>query len=198
MKSYFKYITFKHILYRIWATLVIAPFVILPFFMPKYIDKAVVKMDITTMAGRWVYENSGCHYCHTRNINYAAWFLARKRTGKPDFPVVPRYKYPDTEFSHVTGNRRLGPDLMSFSGRENQFYIEAKLRNPQKVWHNTWMPSYDYLFRVNALENAELITWLYMKLPDSTNQQQQMQIIKLSIQSKSMGELLIEYLQKGS
>ncbi|MES0489791.1 MAG: cbb3-type cytochrome c oxidase subunit II [Leptospirales bacterium] len=198
MKSYFKYLPFKHILYRIWAFLIIVPLFSLPLFMPQYLEKDVVKMDIATMAGRWVYENSGCHYCHTRNINYSAWSLARMRTGAPNFPIVPKYKYPDTEFSHLSGNRRVGPDLISFSGRVNRHYIEAKLREPQKVWRYTIMPSYDHLFQTNALSNRELITWLYWKLPATENEQILLQQIKYSMQNRSMGELLIEYLQKGS
>jgi cbb3-type cytochrome oxidase subunit 1/cytochrome c2 len=91
-------------------------------------------------AGRQVYLEAGCQYCHTQEVRAIVTDV-----GLGPVSVVGDYVHEDPI---LLGTERVGPDLMHAASRENTGdpeWLRAHLRNPQaeRPWSN--MPSYSFL-----------------------------------------------------
>jgi cbb3-type cytochrome c oxidase subunit II len=89
--------------------------------------------------GRQVYISEGCINCHSQYV----------RPNTPDVlmwgPVQPIEEL-RREHPPLIGNRRQGPDLAEVGNRRSPLWLKAHLYSPSEVSHDSFMPSYAYLF----------------------------------------------------
>ena len=101
--------------------------------------------------GRQVYVAEGCISCHSQFVrpntpDVAMWgpvtAVEKIRGGHP--PLI--------------GNRRQGPDLAEVGSRRSALWLKAHFYDPAEISHDSFMPSYGYLFRDQR--GDELVTYL--------------------------------------
>jgi len=90
--------------------------------------------------GRQVYIDEGCINCHSQYVrpNTADVLLWGPAQTVEDL----RRQHPP-----LIGNRRQGPDLSQVGGRRSPLWLRAHFYAPPQVSHDSFMPSYAYLFR---------------------------------------------------
>ena len=90
--------------------------------------------------GRQVYISEGCINCHSQYV----------RPNTPDVLLWgPAQTVEDLRREHppLIGNRRQGPDLSQVGDRRSPLWLKAHFYSPPQVSHDSFMPSYAYLFR---------------------------------------------------
>jgi cytochrome c oxidase cbb3-type subunit 2 len=89
--------------------------------------------------GRQVYIAEGCINCHSQYV----------RPNTPDVLLWgPTETVEELRTQHppLIGNRRQGPDLSQIGGRRSLLWLKGHFFNPREVSHESFMPSYAYLF----------------------------------------------------
>lgn len=127
------------------------------------IHRAVVASSTTTASqttqgpsaierGRLVYISDGCINCHSQYV-------------RPNTPDVLMWGPAQTieelraQLPPLIGNRRQGPDLSQVGGRRSPLWLKAHFYTPREVSHDSFMPSYSYLFR-NSSRGDDLVAYL--------------------------------------
>ena len=97
------------------------------------------------LAGRQVYIENGCIYCHSQQPRDPSFGPDGKRGwGRPS--VASDYKY-DTP--HLLGTMRTGPDLFNIGARQpSKDWHLGHLYQPRAYTPGSIMPAYPYLFEV--------------------------------------------------
>ena len=91
------------------------------------------------LRGRDIYAREGCAYCHTQQIRYTDADM--NRFGAPTLAWEGRSDYP-----HMLGTRRIGPDLSRAGGTRSQQWQFAHLYAPRSVVPQSVMPGYPHFF----------------------------------------------------
>jgi cbb3-type cytochrome oxidase cytochrome c subunit len=114
-------------------------------------------MNPLYLAGRKVFENSGCHSCHTRYIKMIPEEIVRYFP--EDYFKINLSSFKQkflTERLDITGPR-LGPDIENITfGLYGESYIKDYIKNPGIFYNKSIMPQYSYLFN-EKLRNDEII-----------------------------------------
>jgi cytochrome c oxidase cbb3-type subunit 2 len=115
--------------------------------------KPVVKADGTqypapptgeVKAGRAVYIDQGCIYCHSQQVRMKGYGADIRRNWGNRRSVPRDYLY---DRPHQLGTMRTGPDLASIGARQPSIDWHAlHLYNPQITSAGSIMPRYEYLF----------------------------------------------------
>jgi cytochrome c oxidase cbb3-type subunit II len=95
-------------------------------------------------AGRAVYIDQGCIYCHTQQIRMKGYGADIRRNWGTRRSVPRDYIY---EKPHQLGTQRTGPDLASIGSRQPSVDWQAlHLYDPQITSPGSVMPGFEYLF----------------------------------------------------
>ncbi len=115
--------------------------------------KPVVKPDGTqyptpptgdVKAGRAVYIDQGCIYCHSQQVRMKGYGADIRRNWGTRRSVPRDYLY---DAPHQLGTMRTGPDLASIGARQPSVDWQAlHLYNPQITSPGSIMPRFEYLF----------------------------------------------------
>ena len=121
-----------------------------PFFMMGTIEKidAVKPYSALELAGRDVYQQEGCFYCHTQLIRPFKWETDRWDRNR-EFGPEPYSRAGEFVYEHpfLWGSKRTGPDLAHESSLNNNADWHKKhLINPQETTPESVMPPYPWLF----------------------------------------------------
>jgi cytochrome c oxidase cbb3-type subunit 2 len=102
--------------------------------------------------GRQVYIAEGCINCHSQYV--------RPKTAD-SLMWGPAETIDELRSQHppLIGNRRQGPDLSQVGGRRSPLWLKAHFFNPREVSHESFMPSYSYLFAGSA-RGDDLVRYL--------------------------------------
>lgn len=105
------------------------------------------------LAGRDVYQQEGCFYCHTQLIRPFKWETDRwdrnREYGAEPYSRAGEYAY---DHPFLWGSKRTGPDLAhEASLNNNAAWHKQHLINPRASTPDSIMPAYPYLFEY-ALE----------------------------------------------
>jgi cbb3-type cytochrome oxidase cytochrome c subunit len=111
--------------------------------------------------GRQVYISEGCIHCHSQYV----------RPGTRDVLMWGPIQTVDQlrqQHPPLIGNRRQGPDLSQVGGRRSPLWLRAHFYDPRELSHDSFMPSYGYLFR-GSTRGDDLIAYLSsLKTPEYT------------------------------
>lgn len=93
--------------------------------------------------GRDIYAREGCSYCHTQQVRYTEADI--QRFGAPSLAWEGRTDYP-----HMLGTRRIGPDLARTANTRTKEWHLAHLYSPRSVVPQSIMPAYPEMFGGSA------------------------------------------------
>ncbi len=88
-------------------------------------------------AGRNIYVNNGCTYCHTQFVRNFDWDLGSERVAQPGDYIA--------EQPHLMGTERTGPDLSQEGGEHPDDWHLAHFMNPRNTRPESIMPRWDSL-----------------------------------------------------
>ncbi len=89
------------------------------------------------MAGRKVFIQNGCSYCHSQYIRFVDWDLGAERVAQAGDYVQDR--------PHQLGSARNGPDLSQEGGEHPDDWHVAHFVNPRYTRSESLMPPFEYL-----------------------------------------------------
>lgn len=160
--------------------------VLIPYLLLKEIKAPDGLKPYTSeqLAGRQVYIENGCVYCHSQQPRDPSLGPDGKRGwGRPS--VASDYKY-DTP--HLLGTMRTGPDLFNIGARQpSKDWHLGHLYQPRAYTPGSIMPAYPFLFEVRkgpAREGEEVVS-----LPPGFTKEGEVVI------AKPQAILLVQYLQ---
>ncbi len=142
--------TFKFTVLTTLAVLVGGLVELPPFFMMGTIKKidSVKPYNALELAGRDVYQQEGCFYCHTQVIRPFKWETDRWDPKRKHGPA-PYSKAGEFVYDHpfLWGSKRTGPDLAhEASLNDNPEWHKRHLINPRDPVPDSIMPAYPWLF----------------------------------------------------
>jgi len=94
------------------------------------------------MAGRDLFIQNGCSYCHSQYIRYVDWDLGAERVAQAGDYIQDR--------PHQLGSARNGPDLSQEGGEHPDDWHFAHFVNPRYTRSESLMPPFKYLGKVNT------------------------------------------------
>lgn len=94
------------------------------------------------LAGRDVYQENGCFYCHTQTVRPLKAEVMRYG----EYSKAGEFAY-DQPF--LWGSKRTGPDLARVGGKYSDKWHYKHFTNPQKLFQGSNMPKYDWLADYN-------------------------------------------------
>jgi cytochrome c oxidase cbb3-type subunit 2 len=96
------------------------------------------------LAGRQLYINQGCVYCHSQQPRAAGQTLADMAKGWGPAPAASDFAF---DRPHQLGTMRTGPDLLNVGARlPSRDWHLTHLYQPRAIFDWSIMPSYPYLF----------------------------------------------------
>ncbi len=114
-------------------------------------------LSASELRGRQVYGREGCAYCHTQQVRYLHADMTR--FGTPTLAWETHSDYP-----HLWGTRRIGPDLARAGSTRSIDWQFAHLYAPRALVPDSVMPSYAALFDGSPLrprqEARDLVAYL--------------------------------------
>ena len=144
-KNGLKFIVWTTIAILIGGLVEIPPF----FFMAKAQNiKSVKPYNALELAGRDVYIQEGCSYCHTQMVRPFKWETDRWDKNR-HYGTEPYSKAGEFVYDHpfLWGSKRTGPDLAhEGSLNNNPDWHKRHLMNPRDTSPNSIMPAYKWLF----------------------------------------------------
>jgi mono/diheme cytochrome c family protein len=96
-------------------------------------------LTVSEERGRAIYGREGCAYCHTQQVRYV--HADMQRFGAPTLAWETR-----SDFPHLWGTRRIGPDLARAGSVRTDDWHLTHLFAPRSVVAESVMPSYAWLF----------------------------------------------------
>ena len=143
--------TFKFTIFTTLAILVGGLVELPPFFMMGTIEKidSVKPYNALELAGRDVYQQEGCFYCHTQVIRPFKWETDRwdrnRHYGPAPYSKAGEFVY---EHPFLWGSKRTGPDLAhEASLNSNADWQKRHLMDPRESTPDSIMPAYPSLFK---------------------------------------------------
>ena len=88
-------------------------------------------------AGRKIYVDNGCTYCHTQFIRHIDWGLGAERVAQSGDYI--------SEQPHLLGTERTGPDLSQEGGEHPDDWHAAHFTNPRFTRPESVMPNWEFL-----------------------------------------------------
>jgi len=121
-----------------------------PFFLMGEVKGpvSITPYNALELAGRDVYQQEGCFYCHTQMIRPFKWETDRwdrnREYGSEPYSKAYEYVY---EHPFLFGSKRTGPDLWHENSlNNNASWHKQHLINPQETSPGSIMPAYAHLF----------------------------------------------------
>lgn len=100
-------------------------------------SRAWRELSPTEQAGRQVYIDNGCTYCHSQYVRPQDWDLGMERVSQPgDYAKLT---------PHLLGSTRNGPDLAQAGGEHPDDWHVAHFMNPRWTRPQSLMPRFAYL-----------------------------------------------------
>ncbi len=150
------------------------------------------------LAGRDVYQEEGCFYCHTQMIRPFKWETDRwdknREYGPEPYSKAYEYVY---DHPFLWGSKRTGPDLAhEASLNNNASWHKAHLINPQETSPRSIMPAYPHLFETpvdieQTKSNMRALRIVGVPYTDDDISQ-----ADSLLQGKTKGDALVAYLLK--
>ncbi len=115
-------------------------------------------------AGRRIYIENGCVYCHSQSIRSIDWGLGAERIAQAGDYVA--------DYPILLGSQRTGPDLSQDGGEHPDDWHMAHFANPRHTRPLSIMPQFNFLWpdRINAL--VRYVQSLGLKNADKRMQRQ--------------------------
>jgi len=88
-------------------------------------------------AGRLIYIENGCTYCHSQYVRPQDWDLGAERIAQPGDYYA--------QFPHLLGSERTGPDLSQEGGEHPNDWHVAHFTNPRNTRPVSLMPRFGFL-----------------------------------------------------
>lgn len=140
------------------------------------------QLEGTELAGRRVYIDLGCIYCHSQQVRPPSFGADIERGWGNRRTVARDYMF---DSPHLLGTMRTGPDLANIGARQtSKEWHYRHLYNPQITSPGSIMPQFPFLFdKVSAFAPPDAI-----RLPDSGSK------IPTFIVPKERAKFLFDYL----
>lgn len=146
-------------------------------FQPRPSPNAV-RYTNAELAGRDIYVQNGCVYCHSQDTRPMDWGMGSGQAAQPG-----DYAY---DSPHLVGSERNGPDLMREGGYHPDDWHWAHFQNPRYTRPQSFMPSYSF---IQGKDRENLIAYIQcLGGKDGRKRAQQQRDLK---------DLLVKYYQKG-
>ncbi len=150
------------------------------------------------LAGRDIYQQEGCFYCHTQLIRPFKWETDRwdrnREYGSVPFSRAGEYAY---DHPFLWGSKRTGPDLAhEASLNNNAEWQREHLKNPRATSPDSIMPAYAWLFEeavdVEQIQaHMRALQIIGVPYPDS-----EIAAAGDLVHGKTQGDALVAYLLK--
>lgn len=175
-----------------------------PFFMAGYQaeireEKLVTHYSALELAGRDVYQEEGCFYCHTQMIRPFRWETVRWNYqgafGEAGYSKAGEYIY---DHPFLWGSKRTGPDLSHESKAKSASWQKEHLINPQEQSPGSIMPAYPHLFDEDNLVDADALKSRMGALRTIGVPYTDAEIsgAEAAVKGKTKGDALVAYLMK--
>jgi cytochrome c oxidase cbb3-type subunit 2 len=139
-----------------WLGLVFFPYQQLGTIAPQ-VDEVTGEMNPPPysgleLAGRKVYIDEGCHYCHSQQVRGGHWNADLRRGWGPRRSVPLDYVHDDPA---LLGTMRTGPDLINIGARQpSEAWHYLHLYDPQITSEGSIMPPHPFLFKQIPVEGS--------------------------------------------
>lgn len=171
-----------------------------PFFLMSNVERipSVKPYNALELAGRDVYQQEGCFYCHTQVIRPFKWETDRwdrnREYGADPYSKAGEYVY---DYPFLWGSKRTGPDLShEASLNSNAEWHKQHLINPRETTPDSIMPAYAWLFEekidIESMQNhMRALQSIGVPYTDSEIDQ-----ASTLLDGKTYGDALVAYLLK--
>ncbi len=171
-----------------------------PFFLMGTVKpiKAVKPYNGLELAGRDVYQQEGCFYCHTQVIRPFKWETDRWDRNR-DYGPEPYSKAGEFVYDHpfLWGSKRTGPDLAhEASLNNNASWHKRHLINPRETTPGSIMPAYPWLFETKLDVETVQARMRALKSIGVPYTDAQIAAAKTEVAGKTQGDALVAYLLK--
>ncbi|MBL8021861.1 MAG: cytochrome-c oxidase, cbb3-type subunit II [Leptospirales bacterium] len=171
-----------------------------PFFMVGAVERipTVTPYAALELAGRDVYQQEGCFYCHTQVIRPFKWETDRWDRNR-EYGPEPYSKAGEFVYEHpfLWGSKRTGPDLAhEASLNSNPAWHKQHLMNPRETSPDSIMPAYPWLFETKLDPAKVQASMRALKSIGVPYTDADIQNAAQATQGKTEGDALIAYLLK--
>ncbi|MDH5719670.1 MAG: cytochrome-c oxidase, cbb3-type subunit II [Spirochaetia bacterium] len=173
---------------------------------PLFLQGSVKKIDnvkpysALELAGRDVYQEEGCFYCHSQMIRPFKWETDRwdptRSYGDTPYSKAGEYVY---DHPFLWGSKRIGPDLAHEAALRGSDAWQVKhLIDPRETSPDSIMPAYPHLFESDNLVDPEGIQdrMNALKTIGVPYSEQEIQGAAAIVKGKTKGDALVAYLLK--
>jgi len=169
-----------------------------PFFLMGKVQKTanLKPYNALELAGRDVYQQEGCFYCHTQLVRPFKWETDRFDPGRKYGPE-PYSKAGEFVYEHpfLWGSKRIGPDLARLAGRSlSAEWHKEHLINPRSSEPNSIMPAYPWLFKTPLSAARVQSSMKALKLLGVPYSAADIQNAPALVRGKTEGDALVAYL----
>mgnify|MGYP001043973481 CR=1 FL=1 len=171
-----------------------------PFFLMGEVKGpvSIIPYNALELAGRDVYQEEGCFYCHTQMIRPFKWETDRwdrnREYGPEPYSKAYEYVY---EHPFLWGSKRTGPDLWhEYSLNNNASWQKTHLINPQETSPGSIMPAYPHLFETPVDIEQTKANMRALKAIGVPYTDEDIAKADQLLQGKTKGDALVAYLLK--
>ncbi|MCE9596743.1 MAG: cytochrome-c oxidase, cbb3-type subunit II [Spirochaetia bacterium] len=191
---------FKFTVFTVIAILVGGLVELPPFFMVGAVERipSVKPYAPLELAGRDVYQQEGCFYCHTQIIRPFKWETDRwdrnREYGPESYSKAGEFVY---EHPFLWGSKRTGPDLShEASLNANASWHRQHLMNPRETSPDSIMPAYPWLFATKLDPEKVQSSMRALRIIGVPYTDAEIESAVKATSGKTEGDALIAYLLK--
>lgn len=171
-----------------------------PFFMMGEVKPIgqLTPYNALELAGRNVYQQEGCFYCHTQMIRPFKWETDRWDPGRQYGPE-PYSKAGEFVYDHpfLWGSKRTGPDLAHEAVlRPSAEWQYDHLRNPRNAVSQSIMPAYPWLFEKAVNIDETVASMRALQTIGVPYSDAEIEAAAGQLQNKTQADALVAYLLK--
>ncbi|MBX7057655.1 MAG: cbb3-type cytochrome c oxidase subunit II [Leptospirales bacterium] len=171
-----------------------------PFFMMGQVQPTDQQKPYSALelAGRNVYQQEGCFYCHTQLIRPFKWETDRWDKARQYGPE-PYSKAGEFAYDHpfLWGSKRTGPDLSHESTiRPSAAWHYDHLRNPRAAVSQSIMPAYPWLEKTPIDVAETLASMRALSVVGVPYSDAQISAAESELAGKTQADALVAYLLK--
>ncbi|MDH5716549.1 MAG: cbb3-type cytochrome c oxidase subunit II [Spirochaetia bacterium] len=173
-----------------------------PLFLQGTVQKidSVKPYNALELAGRDVYQEEGCFYCHSQMVRPFKWETDRWDPTR-QYGDTPYSKAGESVYDHpfLWGSKRIGPDLAHEAAlRGSAAWQVSHLKNPRETSPGSIMPAYPHLFETDNMLDTEVIKarMSALRILGVPYTDQDIQNADSLAKNKTKGDALVSYLLK--